>query len=101
MHSDALAARAITPCIPPRAKRRLPAGPRRARIDRAGAGRGQNAAGIPQARRRVEAVGDVVGGRDLGRVERVLDLEEEHRAIDVRMIDLAVVVNVHVDETVA
>ena len=73
-------------------------GPRSARIDRSRAGRRKYAAGILQPRCRIDAVGDVVGGCDIGLVEQVLDLEEEDRALQIGMIDFGVVVDVDVEE---
>ena len=72
-------------------------GPGGSSINRPRAGRGKDAAGILYARRRVDAVGNVVRGRYIGLIEHVLDLEEEDRALEIVICDLGVIVNVEIE----
>src|SRR5207253_8466820 len=72
-------------------------GARRSGVDRSRPGRGKDAAGILDARCRVDAVGNVVRGSDVGLVEHVLDLEEEDRALEIVICDLGVIVNVEIE----
>src|SRR6266478_8846294 len=61
---------------------------RRSGVNRSRRGCGKDAAGILYPRRRVDAVGNVVRGRDVGLVEHVLDLEEEDRALEIVICDV-------------
>src|SRR5260221_6614948 len=69
---------------------------RRSGVNRSRPGRGKDAAGILDARCRIDAVGNVVRGSDVGLVEHVLDLEEEDRALEIVICDVGVVVNVEI-----
>src|SRR5262249_43720427 len=76
-------------------------GPRRTSINRASAGRRENARGVLQPGNRTDRVRYIVGRRHVGLVEYVLDLDEEDRALEVIAHDLGVIVNIEIDEAVA
>src|ERR1700730_14422926 len=73
---------------------------RGAGIDRARSGYRKHAARVLRSRHRIDAVGDVIGGGHIGPVEDILYFEEQHKPPEISVIDLPVVMDVEIDQTV-